>query len=234
MMFHITSEALCANPHLFGTTYLGGFNLPTSDPFNIKYMYTKDNLYHFTFYTDKNIFLRRALNSNVNAFASGPWTSPTQIPTPGTGYQCTCFDVGHTIIYIVDNSGTLIQYDIAADTVTTIASISYSDIQTCYFDVNWNCLMLVRAGSLIYCYDLTDKTAYYYYDSAEINFYIDPTYTYISMTNQNVVNVYRISDSVACSSGNYWDSGLVQCQACPLECVACRLATKCTSCSSGY
>ena len=95
MMFHITSEALCANPHLYGTNFLGSFNLPTtSDPSKIKYMYTRDNLYHFTFYTDKNFFLKRVLNSNVNTFANGPWKYPTQIPIPGMGYQCACFDSG--------------------------------------------------------------------------------------------------------------------------------------------
>jgi hypothetical protein len=234
MMFHITSESLCANPHLQGTTYLGGFNLPTSDPSNIQYMYTKDNLYHFTFYTDKNFFLRRAFNSNVNTFANGPWKFPTQIATPGTGFQCACFNTAHSSIYIVDSSGTLVHYDIALDVVTTLASTSYSDIQSCYFDANWGCLMLVRTGSRIDCFDLTDLTAYYYYNSPDTNFYIDPTHTYISMTNQNKVNLYRIANSLPCTAGNYWDSASAQCTLCPLNCSTCILAINCTTCNSGF
>ena len=76
--------------------------------------------------------------------------------------------------------------------------------------------------------------AYYYFDSPDTNFYIDPTFTYISTTNQNTAKMFRIVDSTPCPSSAYWNSSQVQCQPCPVTCTACILSTNCSSCSSGY
>lgn len=149
MVFQSTYESLFDLTQSINMSSIGDFNLTTSEPFKIKYIYTKDNLYLFTFYVDKTFFLKRTLNANIYTFANGSWKNPVYVPTPGIGYQCVCFDTNHTAIYLVDKGGSIIYYNIASNTVKTIANIGYSDVENCYFDPNFDSLMLVRTGTLI-------------------------------------------------------------------------------------
>jgi hypothetical protein len=114
-VYHTSIEYLVYDPSIANSSahYLGSYSSPTSFPEQMKYLYTKDNLLFFTFYKDTPFFLRRTLNANLNAFATGPWVSPTQVAIPGIGYQCACFNNDHTVIYLMDNSGRMVSYVIA-------------------------------------------------------------------------------------------------------------------------
>ena len=79
--------------------------------------------YLVTLYTDLNYFYVRKLNSNVDQFATN-FSNPMKIDTPGTGFQCACFNSDETIIYTLDKDSNLVQNTIGSSSVTTISRIS--------------------------------------------------------------------------------------------------------------
>ena len=77
--------------------------------------------------------------------------------------------------------------------------------------------------SLVHC---TRKEGY--------NFFLDPSGTYITYTDTNVLNVYQINQGTICTSGQYYNLALPGCDACPIGCATCASSTVCSSCLPNY
>jgi hypothetical protein len=143
----------------------------------------------FSLYKDLNYFIVRNLSANISAFAAA-FSSPHQIALQGTGYQCACFNVDYTGLYLLDLGGTLYSYDIPSATLVVLATTSYGSITNCYLDNPINSIVFVisNTGSVsFYVYDLT---AFAQTSSSNIGnmgmFVIDPDFRYYTLANSKI------------------------------------------------
>jgi hypothetical protein len=99
----------------------------------------------FSLYKDLNYFIVRNLSANISAFAAA-FSSPHQIALQGTGYQCACFNVDYTGLYLLDLGGTLYSYEISSDTLMVLATTNYRNLTDCYLDNPINSLVFVSSS----------------------------------------------------------------------------------------
>lgn len=122
----------------------------------MKFMATNDSLYLISLYTDLNFFYWRKLVSNVDTFAVD-YLSPRQVTTPGTGFQCACFNFDQSILYVLDNDGGIQALLMSNASLSTLTRTTYSSVTDCYYEANGGGIVFLWADSSMKFIDITTK-----------------------------------------------------------------------------
>jgi len=101
-------------------------------PLSIQYLYTQDQNILFTFYPDVSYFLVRTISS-ISEFAAN-YNTPTMVAYPSaSGSQCACFNQDDSVLFILDNSGNILMYNVLYGTLSTLGSTGSSGMTDCYY-----------------------------------------------------------------------------------------------------
>jgi hypothetical protein len=206
------------------SSILATYSGDTALPEQIKYMRTPDQKTHIALYKDLNYFVLRNVSTDINAFATD-FSSPHKVTMPVTGYQCVCFSVDYTGIYLLDLGGILYFYDITSDTLAVFRATGYGNITDCYLDNPINSLVFVSSSTASVTFYVYDLTTFAPTNALSISgmgkFVTDSNFRYYILDNNSNITLFKITSGQFCSRGTYTDRYLQVCSSCLPNCTSC-------------
>ena len=161
------------------------------------------------------------MNSDVNIFVS-VFTSPAFKHSSTMGYSCACIDNAQMILYILGTNQDLVEYNIALNSISTIASVGVSNVGNCYLDSTStkNALIVVKNDFVMKEFNLSSLAITDSYATNKSSFSQDPTGTYAAMHQAGQVEIYLVGtiDPPSCLPVFYTDPVTLLCEPCQYGC----------------